>query len=119
MLFGFVVSKIYNKNYMSILNTLFGKNEEANYKELVKQGAIVLDVRSKEEFEGGHVKGAVNIPLDVLSANLQKLGGKDACVITCCMSGGRSGLAKNILHIAGYDNVHNGGGWYSLQTKLS
>ncbi len=97
---------------------LFGNKEEVNYKELVKQGAVILDVRSKAEFDGGHVKGAINIPLDVLPSHTQKLGAKDTYIITCCMSGGRSGMAKNILHAAGYDNVHNGGGWHSLQGKL-
>lgn len=98
---------------------LFSKKEEVDYKELIKQGAIVLDVRSKEEFEGGHVKGALNIPVDVLSSNLKKLGNKDTYIIACCASGSRSGMAKNILRAAGYDNVHNGGGWHSLQNKLA
>lgn len=97
---------------------LFKKREEVNYKELIKQGAVVLDVRSKEEFESGHVKGAINIPLDILSSGIKKIGDKNTYIITCCMSGGRSSIAKNILHGAGYDNVHDGGGWYSLQSKL-
>lgn len=97
----------------------FGNNETVDFKELVKKGAVILDVRSKEEFNGGHVKGAINIPVDTLSANASKLGDKDTYIITCCMSGGRSSMAKNILHAAGYDNVHNGGGWHSLQNKLA
>lgn len=104
---------------MSILQTLFGKKEEVDYKELMKQGAIVLDVRSKEEFAGGHVKGALNIPVDVLGSQLTKIGSKDTYIIACCASGARSGMAKNILHTAGYTNVHNGGGWQSLQNKLA
>lgn len=104
---------------MSILHRLFGQKEGVNYKEMVQQGAVILDVRSKEEFEGGHVKGATNIPLDSLSSNLKKIGNKDTYIITCCMSGGRSSMAKNILHAAGYDNVHNGGGWHTLQSKLN
>lgn len=102
-----------------MLSSLFGKKEEVNYKDLVKNGAVILDVRSKAEFAGGHVKGAINIPLDVLDSNVSKLGNKDTYIIACCMSGGRSLMAKNILHAAGYDNVHNGGGWHSLQGKLS
>jgi rhodanese-related sulfurtransferase len=104
---------------MGILQALFGKKEEVNYKELINKGAIVLDVRSKEEFAGGHVKGAINIPVDMLSLNIKKLGGKDTYIITCCMSGGRSSMAKSILHAAGYNNVHNGGGWQLLQSKLA
>lgn len=94
------------------------KKEDVDYKELIKQGAVILDVRSKNEFEGGHVKGALNIPLDTLSSNFKRIGDKDTYIITCCMSGGRSSMAKSILHGAGYDNVHNGGGWHSLQSKL-
>jgi phage shock protein E len=97
---------------------LFKKKEDVDYKELIKQGAVILDVRSKEEFEAGHVNGALNIPLDILSSNLKRIRSKDTHIITCCMSGGRSSMAKSILHRAGYDNVHNGGGWNSLQSKL-
>lgn len=98
---------------------LFRKKEIVNLKELVKNGAVILDVRSKEEFASGHVKGALNIPVDILVANTAKIGGKGTYIITCCMSGGRSSMAKSILHAAGYDNVHNAGGWQSLHNKLS
>ena len=94
------------------------KKEEVNFKELVAQGAVVLDVRTKEEFAGGHVQGAINIPLATLPSDCKKIEDKKTYIITCCMSGGRSSVAKNILHEAGYDNVHNGGGWHSLQSKL-
>jgi rhodanese-related sulfurtransferase len=97
---------------------LFKKPEAINYKALVKEGAIILDVRSKGEFEGGHIKGAINIPLDILPAKVSTLGTKDTPIITCCMSGGRSTLAKNILLKAGYHHVHNGGGWHTLHNIL-
>jgi rhodanese-related sulfurtransferase len=98
---------------------LFTKKENTDYKEWVKNGAIILDVRSKDEFDGGHVDGAINIPLDVLPVNLSKLGNKDTYIITCCMSGGRSSVAKSALSALGFTNVHNGGGWHSLQNKLA
>jgi rhodanese-related sulfurtransferase len=97
---------------------IFKKREEINYKELIRNGAVIIDVRSKEEFESGHVKGAANIPLDLLSSRVYELGKKDAFIITCCRSGGRSAMAQNILQKAGYYNVHNGGGWQILQAKL-
>ncbi len=103
---------------MSIFQSMFGKQETVDYKNLVKQGAVILDVRSSDEFASGHVKGAINIPLQELGTNISKLGAKDTYIITCCMSGGRSSMAKSILHAAGYDNVHNGGGWHTLQKKL-
>jgi phage shock protein E len=101
-----------------MLQALFGKKEVIDYKELVKQGAVVVDVRSKEEFDGGHIDGAVNVPFDGIVSGLQKLGSKETVIITCCVSGGRSSLAKNMLHAAGYDTVYNGGGWQALQNNL-
>lgn len=102
-----------------MLQALFGKKEEVNYKELVKEGALLVDVRSKEEFEIITVEGAINIPLDVLPVNLKKLGNKDSLIIVFCASGNRSGTAKRALESLGYTNVHNGGGWHSLKNKLA
>jgi phage shock protein E len=90
----------------------------ADYAALVKQGAIILDVRSKGEYEGGHIRGSINIPVDQLERNLGKLKDKNKPVITCCASGMRSASARNILLSNGYKEVHNGGGWQSLQRQL-
>ena len=92
--------------------------ESVNYSDLVKQGAIILDVRTKGEFAGGHIKGSLNISVDQLSNNLHRLPDKEKPIITCCASGMRSGAAKRILKANGYAVVHNGGGWSSLQSKL-
>lgn len=89
-----------------------------DYAALVKQGAIILDVRSKGEYAGGHVKGSINIPVDQLKNNLGKFPDKSKAIITCCASGMRSGSAKSILESSGYQNVYNGGSWASLQYKL-
>ncbi len=75
---------------------------ETNYAELTKQGAIILDVRSKGEYEGGHIKGSINIALDQLPNNLSKLKDKNRPIITCCASGMRSASAKSILLSNGY-----------------
>ncbi len=91
---------------------------ETNYAELTKQGAIILDVRSKGEYEGGHIKGSINIALDQLPNNLSKLKDKNRPIITCCASGMRSASAKSILLSNGYTQVYNGGGWSSLQYKI-
>ena len=81
------------------------------------EGAIILDVRSKGEYQGGHIKGSINIPVDTLKKNLSKLK-KDSPIITCCASGMRSASAKSILKSNGFTEVHNGGGWSSLQNKI-
>jgi phage shock protein E len=101
---------------MSFLKNLFG-GSSVDLKEMVKNGAQIIDVRTPAEFQGGHIKGAVNIPLQVLDKNLGKIR-KDRPVITCCASGMRSGSAKSILKSKGYE-VHNGGGWTSLQSKIN
>ena len=100
---------------MSLLKKLFG-GTSVDFKTLVKEGAMIIDVRSPAEFNGGHVKGAVNIPLQALQSSFNKIP-KNKVIITCCASGMRSGSAKSLLKAAGY-NVHNGGGWMSLKSKL-
>lgn len=103
---------------INLLKKLFGLGPSVNYTELVKNGAIVLDVRSKSEYAGGHIKGSINISVDTLRNNLEKLKDKDKPIITCCASGMRSASAKSILKSNGYSQVYNGGGWYSLQNKI-
>ncbi|MGO4820936.1 MULTISPECIES: rhodanese-like domain-containing protein [unclassified Flavobacterium] len=102
---------------INTLKKLFGIGPAVNYAELVKQGAVILDVRSPGEYKQGHVKGSINAPLNELSKHISKLK-KDATVITCCASGMRSASAKSILKSNGFNNVYNGGGWSSLQNKL-
>lgn len=89
-----------------------------DYAQLVKAGAIIVDVRSKGEYNGGHIKGSINIPLDQLKNNLSRLPDKQKAIITCCASGMRSGMAKTILTGNGYQSVFNGGGWISLTNKI-
>ena len=96
---------------------LFTK-EKTDYAQLVKNGAVILDVRSKGEYAGGHIKGSINIAVEQLTGNLHKLKSKSKPIITCCESGMRSAAAKNILKSKGYTEVYNGGGINRLQNKL-
>jgi phage shock protein E len=100
------------------LKKLFTPAPSVNYADLVKNGAIILDVRSKGEYQGGHIKGSINIPVDALGANLNQLKDKNKTIITCCASGMRSASAKSLLISKGFTNVHNGGGWSSLKNKI-
>jgi len=102
---------------LETLKKLFGLGPKVDYAELVANGAVILDVRSKSEYQGGHIKGSVNIAVQNLQGNLSKLK-KDKTIITCCASGMRSASAKNILKANGFPAVHNGGGWMSLQNKI-
>lgn len=103
---------------INTLKKIFGFGPSVNYAELVKNGAIILDVRSKSEYAGGHIKGSVNISVDTLRNNLEKLKDKNKPIITCCASGMRSASAKSILSANGFTKVYNGGGWSSLQNKI-
>lgn len=105
-------------NMFDTIKKLLGFGPTVNYSELVKQGAIILDVRSKGEYAGGHINGSINISVDTLSNKLDKLKDKDKTIITCCASGMRSASAKSILKLKGYTSVYNGGGWSSLKNKI-
>lgn len=102
---------------LNIIKRLLGFGPKIDYKELMKNGAQIIDVRTTGEFHSGNIKGSVNIPLQQLSANIKKIK-KDKPVITCCASGMRSASAKSILKSNGFTEVYNGGGWASLQQKL-
>jgi rhodanese-related sulfurtransferase len=101
----------------NLIKKLFGMGPSVDYQALMQKGAIILDVRTKNEFQSGHIKGAVNIPVQTLGSNLSKLK-KDRPIITCCASGMRSASAKSILQSNGFNEVYNGGSWASLQSKL-
>lgn len=104
---------------IKMLKSLFGLGPKVDFVELVKQGAMILDVRSKGEYAGGHIKGSINISVDQLGNNLNKLNEKNTPIITCCASGMRSASAKALLKSKGYTEVYNGGGWMTLRNKLT
>ena len=76
-------------------------------RQLVADGAVLLDVRSPAEFAAGHVDGALNIPVQELSGRLTELRGKPN-VVVYCRSGGRSCAAASILEKAGHQVVDVG-----------
>jgi len=99
---------------INILKKLFGLGPKADLGALLASGGIILDVRTQAEYNSGHVKGSMNIPLSNLSNQLSKLK-KDKPIITCCASGMRSGSAKAMLSANGFTEVHNGGSWQNLK----
>ena len=104
---------------IELLKKILGIQPKADLSELVKQGALIIDVRTKGEYAGGHIRGSVNIPLDKLIPSLAKFKDKNQLIITCCASGARSATAKSVMSTRGYSNVHNGGSWISLKRKIS
>jgi phage shock protein E len=103
---------------LDTLKNALGFGPKVDYKELVKKGAQIVDVRTRSEYASGHVKGSVNIPLNELSSQANKIK-KNSPIITCCASGMRSASAKSTLSALGFKEVYNGGGWMSLNGKVS
>ena len=86
--------------------------------DLIQAGAFLVDVRTEEEFQSGHVDASVNIPLDQVADRIEEFQGKSA-IIVFCRSGGRSGMAKAILAQAGITNVTNGGTWQDVKAHIN
>lgn len=96
------------------LKKLLGLGPKVDVAALIKAGAKIVDVRTTAEYQQGHVKGSINLPLQTLSNNVGKLKKEDV-IITCCASGMRSSAAKRVLKSQGFKEVHNGGTWMSLR----
>lgn len=97
---------------------LGGSNDDLT--NALRQGAIIIDVRTPAEFSGGNVAGSVNIPLQEIP---NRLGDCDSTrpIVFCCASGGRSGQATSFATAQGYTAV-NGGPWTNVnraQQQLS
>lgn len=84
---------------------------------LIGDGALLVDVRTAEEFAAGHAKGSINIPVDSLHLSLAKLEG-DHAILVFCKTGNRSERAKNMLNEHGVENVTNVGTWQDIDRVL-
>jgi len=81
---------------------------EQEVQNLLSQNALVIDVRTKEEYQMAHFKDALLIPYDEIEKNLKNLEPyKDKPIILYCRSGRRAGIAKQILEQNGFKNVIN------------
>ena len=101
---------------IDFIKKLFGPGTD--FKALKDQGAVIIDVRTAGEFQSGHIKGAINIPVDSIRSKINDIKKKGKPVITCCRSGARSGAAAGILKQNGIE-VYNGGAWDVLDNKLN
>lgn len=105
------VQQLYNMGFLSKLKEIF-VGEKVDYKELISNGAIIIDVRTPQEFKSGNAKGSKNFPLQSLSSNVSKLKGKE--VVLVCRSGARASQAKSMLTKSGI-KAHNAGAWQNLR----
>ena len=100
------------------LKKLVGPAEKADLSEVLKRDPMIVDVRSPFEFEQGHIRGSVNIPVNELPKDIILIKNKGIPVIVVCKSGARSKMATQILHEAGVE-VYDGGSWSDVaQTEF-
>ena len=83
---------------------------------MIEQGALLIDVRTAEEFAQGHVDGALNITYQETDKLMSAIGtDKTRPVVVYCRSGNRSGKAKVVLETKGYTNIFNATGFEALK----
>lgn len=97
------------------------RNPELAHRLVEEENALLLDVRSTSEFDGGHAEGAVLVPHGEVPdriAEIEKLqdGDKDKPIVVYCRSGHRAGIAKQSLLDAGFTHVTNVGGLDDYQS---
>ena len=97
---------------MSLLSFLgFGSGK---IKDALRRGAIVIDVRTPQEFDQGKVPESINIPVDRIAVNAERIKNMNRPVVFCCASGSRSSNAAAIMKQKGMKEVYNGGSWYDV-----
>lgn len=101
---------------LEMLKSLFGLSDNSISREDLLNGTIV-DVRTPGEFQQGHAKGSINIPLQQLEGSLLKIRQLKEPIITCCRSGNRSGMATRQLNGQGIKAI-NGGTWQQVRDQL-
>lgn len=79
----------------------------------IEQGALIIDVRTRQEFAQNHLKDAVNYPLSELEEHISDLK-KDQPIVLYCQSGNRSGRALRKMKSLGFSKLHNAGGLNEL-----
>ncbi|HOZ69526.1 MAG TPA: rhodanese-like domain-containing protein [Chitinophagaceae bacterium] len=90
---------------------LFSFLSNGSLKKALRQGAVIIDVRSASEYDRGRVPGSLNIPVDRIGASIPRIKGLNKPVICVCASGHRSRIAADTLKQAGLKEVYNGGSW--------
>lgn len=112
-----MIFAVLNQDSMNLLQKLFGGGPKENLSEIVKNGAIIIDVRSPEEYHTGHIAASQNIPLQQLAQKAKNLQAKNKPVIAVCRSGARSSMAVTMLRNSGVE-AYNGGAWNSFQAQI-
>ncbi|RCS26319.1 rhodanese-like domain-containing protein [Polaribacter sp. WD7] len=103
---------------MGLFGIFSEKDKSGEIKKYLEKGAVVLDVRTQEEWDEGHVEGAEHIVLNEIPTEVEKVKSWKKPVIAVCRSGARSGQATQFLSQNGID-VINGGPWQNVNQYVS
>lgn len=101
---------------MGFLDFIFGAKKR-QVQMYLDNGATILDVRTEREWNSGHIKNAVHIPLNDLKNRVEEVKVLKRPIVVCCESGVRSAKAAKYLNLENIDAT-NGGGWVRLQNIL-
>jgi phage shock protein E len=102
---------------MGLLSWLGMSSNSNEVKEFISRNAVIIDVRTVDEYNEGHIENSINIVLDTIEKNIEKIKKMNAPIIACCRSGARSGVASEILNKHGIECI-NGGGWQMLNSQI-
>ncbi len=104
---------------MGVFDFLRGADINQGVEEWKKTaGAVLLDVRTEEEYREGHIPGSINLPLNQISRIAEQVPQKDTPLFVHCLSGARSGSAVQHLKQQGYTAVRNIGGISRYRGKI-
>lgn len=86
-----------------------------NVEQIIKEkSGTIVDVRTQNEYRGGHVTGSINIPLHEIPSKIEELKNLKAPLVLCCASGNRSAQARGYLSQQGIECC-NGGAWLDIE----
>jgi len=102
---------------MGLVDFLFG-SKKRRITDFLKNGAVIVDVRTQKERDKGFIENSMHVPLDQLQHTVEKLRELNKPIIVCCESGIRSEKAAHYLNLHNLDAI-NGGGWKSLKKNLT
>ena len=97
---------------MSWLSDIFGGG--GSIRQALREGAVIIDLRTAYEYDQGHIPRSLNIPIDRIRANIVRIRDFRKPVILCCGTGAHCREGAEILRTAGITPVYNGGSWQSL-----
>ena len=101
---------------MGFLSFIFGAKKR-QVEDYLKNNAVILDVRTQQEWDSGHIANSVHIPLNELNDRVDEVKALNQPIIACCASGVRSAKAAKFLNLNNIEAI-NGGGWLNVKSRL-